>query len=303
MDQVQRMLEGMMSWANTIWHLELFKSGNNTILFNQIFIAVIHLLVGFAVSKKLSVILSKKIVKIGKIDEGTAHLIQRIIYFSLLVLFVLVAMPIAGIPIAALTILGSAFAIGIGFGAQNLFNNLISSIIIMMEKPIRVGDILVLGDTEGRVADIGNRCVRVRRGDGVDVIVPNSHFLEQLVVNWTLSDRDMRGELKVGVAYGSSAAKVKELLEQAALENENIHKQPAPFVLFEDFGDNALMFSLMFWSRVLQPLDVRRISSALRFRIDELFHEDGIVIAFPQRDIHLDSVKPLEVKLLKEETC
>lgn len=297
MDQLLSIIDGILSWAGAVWSLELFRSGDNSIQLNQVIIATIHLAVGFAVSKKLSVVLTRKIIQVGKIEEVKAHLIRRIIYFVILTIFVFIALPIAGIPIAAFTILGSAVAIGIGFGAQNLFNNLISSLILMVEKPIRIGDIVVLGDTVGKISDIGNRCVCVRSGDGIDILVPNSHFLEQQVTNWTLSDPHLRGELTVGVAYGSPVEQVKELLEMAALENDRVQKQPPPFVLFEDFGDNALVFTLFFWARVTLPLDLRRISSALRFRIDALLREHDIVIAFPQRDVHLNSRQPIEVRL------
>jgi len=113
----------------------------------------------------------------------------------------------------------------------------------------------------------------------------------------TLSDHNLRGELKVGVASGSPVEKVKELLEKVALENERVHKEPPPFVLFEDFGDNALIFTLFFWARVTLPLDLRRISSALRFQIDALLREHGVVIAFPQRDVYLNSLHPIEVRI------
>lgn len=301
MDQVYEIFEKFLNWLVNVWSLELFKSGGNSIQLNQVIIATIHLIVGLIVSKKLSVILSKKIIQMGKIDAVKAHMIRRIIYFVLLTIFIFIALPIAGIPIAAFTILGSAVAIGVGFGAQNLFNNLISSFILMVEKPIRIGDIVALGDTVGRISDIGNRCVCVRSGDGIDILVPNSHFLEKQVTNWTLSDQNLRGELKVGVAYGSPVEKVKELLEKVALDNEQVHKQPPPFVLFEDFGDNALIFTLFFWARVSLPLDLRRVSSALRFQIDAQLREHGIVIAFPQRDVHLNSLQPIEVRLTEKE--
>ncbi|MBU2455190.1 MAG: mechanosensitive ion channel [Proteobacteria bacterium] len=301
MDQLHNIFEKVLSLVVTVWSLELFKSGGNPILLNQVIIATIHLVVGFIISKKLSIILSQKIIQRSQIDEVKAHMLRRIIYFVLLTVFVLIALPIAGIPIAAFAILGSAVAIGVGFGAQNLFNNLISSFILMVEKPIRIGDIVVLGDTVGRISDIGNRCVSVRRGDGIDVLVPNSHFLEKEVINWTLSDQNLRGELKIGVAYGSPVEKVKELLEKVALEHERVLKQPPPFVLVEDFGDNSLMFTLFFWARITLPLDLRRVSSALRFHIDALLREHDIVIAFPQRDVHLNSLQPIEVRMIKKE--
>ena len=301
METLHRIFASLLKWVAAFWQLELFRSGGNAIQVNQVIIAAIHLIVGFIISRKLSIFFTEKIKQVAKLDDVKVHMLRRIIYFGLLAIVVMIALSIAGIPIGAFAIIGSALAIGIGFGAQNLFNNLISSFILMVEKPIRIGDIVDLDNTVGKISDIGNRCVCVRSGDGVDILIPNSHFLEQRVTNWTRSDLRMRGEIKIGVAYGSPVEKVKELLEQAASENEKVFTKPEPFVLFDDFGDNALMFTLFYWSQVTLPLDLRRVSSALRFRIDALLKEHDIVIAFPQRDVHLDAEQPIRIQLQKEE--
>ena len=293
-------MEKIWEVVTTVWHFELFKSGDSTILFNQLVIALLVVLVGFIVSKWISGGIGRRLSNSGKLNENTTHALQRLFHLLFIVIIVLVALPIAGIPITVFTVLGGAVAIGIGFGMQNLFNNLISGLILMIEKPIRIGDVVFISGEEGRVEEIGNRCTRVRRGNGVDVLIPNSHFLEQEVINWTLSDNDIRGEVLVGVAYGSDTQKTHDLMVQAATENDKIHSNPAPFVLFEDFGDNALGFRLYYWARVNGPLDIDRINSEIRFRIDETFKEADICIAFPQRDVHLDTLSPLEVKLVKK---
>jgi len=211
-----------------------------------------------------------------------------------------VAMATVRIPWSVFAFAGGALAIGVGFGARNLFNNLISGIIIMIEQPIRVGDIVEVTGGRGRVEEISNRCVRVRRSDGIDVLIPNSFFLEQPVVNWTHSDADIRGEVVVGVAYGSPVKQVRELLLQAANEHEKIRRDPEPIVLYEEFGDNSLNFRLLFWTPVSRPMDLRILCSDLHYRIDELFRAANITIAFPQRDVHLETLKPLEVRLARE---
>lgn len=297
-ESTQELLNKIWEVVVTLWHFQLFQSGDSTIYFNQLFIAMLVVLCGFVVGKWLSRIVGRRLSKIAKLNQNTTHVLQRLFYLLFIVVVVLIALPIAGIPITVFTVLGGAVAIGVGFGVQNLFNNLISGLILMIEKPIRIGDILELGDSQGKVEEIGNRCVRMRRGDGVDVLIPNSHFLEQQVINWTLSDSDLRGEVIVGVAYGSETAKVRELMLFAAKENEKIHRQPEPFVLFEEFGDNSLVFKLYYWSAVDRPMDLERINSVLRFRIDELFREADITISFPQRDVHLDTLKPLDINLI-----
>lgn len=293
-------MEKVWEVVSTIWNFELFKSGDSSIYFNQLLIALLVVIVGLFISRWISRKIGRRITKMGKLNENTAHALQRLFHLIFVVIVVLIALPIAGIPITIFTVLGGAVAIGIGFGAQNLFNNLISGLILMIEKPIRIGDIVEVGAEEGRVEEIGNRCVKVRRGDGIDVLIPNSQFLENQVVNWTLSDSDIRGEVLVGVAYGSDTKKTHDLMLQVAGEQHKIHASPEPFVLFEDFGDNALAFRLYYWSSVQRPMDIDRINSAIRFRIDDLFSEAGITIAFPQRDVHLDTLTPLEVNVTQK---
>jgi small-conductance mechanosensitive channel len=134
--------------------------------------------------------------------------------------------------------------------------------------------------------------------DGVHMLVPNSQLLERVVINWTLVDKQIRTMVRVGVAYGSPVRRVKALIEQAVGEQPDVLEEPAPLVLFEDFGDNALVFDAFFWANVSGERDLRMIRSAVRFRITELFETDDIVIAFPQRDVHLDAASPVPVRLV-----
>lgn len=292
----------LSEWFREIWNLQLYQSSEgHVVLLNQLIIALGVVVLGVILSKLLTRLLGSRLRKITPLSPNGVYLIEKLVRIILIVLVVLVALPIAGIPITVFTVLGGALAIGVGFGAQNLFNNLISGLILMLERPIRIGDVVELDTDEGRIFDIGNRCVRVRRSDGVDVLVPNSHFLEQPVINWTLYDSDVRGSMKVGVAYGSPVREVEKRLLACAQEHPRVHKHPAPLVLFEEFGDNALNFNLLFWVRVERPMDRRRIESDLRYAVDESLREAGITIAFPQRDVHLDSLSPLEVRLKPED--
>jgi len=145
---------------------------------------------------------------------------------------------------------------------------------------------------------VGFRNSLVARGDGIEVLVPNSQFLEKKVVNWTLSNDLARYAVSVDVAYGACPAKVTELIGQAAAEHPHVIQNPAPDVLLEDFGDNALVFSLQFWMRLCPTVDGGKVRSELRHRINTLFEDAGISIAFPQRDIHLDSIRPLEIRVV-----
>jgi small-conductance mechanosensitive channel len=160
----------------------------------------------------------------------------------------------------------------------------------MWERPIRINDFLEIDNVaRGKVEAINTRSTRIRRIDGVHMLIPNSKLLENTVVNWTLIDTVMRTSVRVGVAYGSPARKVSELIEQAVKQQPDVMTDPIPLVIFEDFGDSALVFEVYFWVNATVERDLRVIRSNIRFKIDELFDQNDIVISFPQRDIHLKS--------------
>ena len=148
------------------------------------------------------------------------------------------------------------------------------------------------------VEEIGTRCTRIRTAANVHILVPNSSFLEKSITNWTLSDQLIRSNVTVGVAYGSPLREVKRLLIKAVSTHNKIILKPEPFVLFNDFGDNSLVFNVYFWITMDHIMDRRTIESDVRFIIDDLFRQANIIIAFPQRDVHLDITKPIEFKSL-----
>ncbi len=295
-----------MNFANIdfqhLWTMELFSSGNNAVKLNQIIVALIVIIFGATISKIATRLLGRRLKLSKHIDTSTAYVIQKIVFYILLFVLTFISLSIAGIPITIFTVLGGALAIGVGFGAQNLFNNLISSFIILFEQPIRIDDIVEIDNQQGRIEEIGTRRVRIKRVDGVDLLVPNSFFLEKIVTNWTLSNQDVRGEVEVGIAYGSDTQLASKLVHTIATEHPRVNKSPEPIVLFNDFGNSALKFSLLFWASVTSPMDLRTITSDIRYSVDKAFRENGVVIAFPQQDVHIDSLKtPLRVRLEKSD--
>ena len=213
---------------------------------------------------------------------------RRAFFVAMLVLLAFIILDLLNLPLTAFAFVSGAIAIGVGFGAQNIINNFISGWILMWERPIRIGDLLELGQDRGRVEAINTRYTRIRRVDGVHLLIPNSALLENTVVNWTLIDRNVRSFVQVGVQYGSPVTQVRELIEQSVDEHPDILKEPESVVLFTDFGDSALVFEAYFWIHAANNIDLRRVRSDIRFRIDELFRQHDIVIAFPQRDVHID---------------
>lgn len=193
--------------------------------------------------------------------------------------------------------MGGAIALGIGFGAQKLINNFISGFILMAEQPVKVGDLIMLADDPGWIEDIGARSTRVRTYANTIIMVPNSYFLENNIVNWTHNDNVVRGQVVVGVAYGSEARAVKEALLSTAAAHGEVLENPEPNVSLTDFGDNGLIFELSFWVKVTELVGIPLVASDLRFLIEQKFREEGIAMAYPHLEVHYDRDHPPRVDI------
>ncbi len=222
------------------------------------------------------------------INADLVHMVTRAYLIVGFIILAFITLDLLQVPLTAFAFVSGAVAIGFGFGAQNIINNFISGWILMWERPIKIGDYLEMGEVRGTVESINTRSTRIRRLDGVHLLVPNSFLLENTVINWTLMDKLVRTTVVVGVAYGSDVRLTTRLLEQAAEENPRVLQQPSRQVIFDDFGDSALVFVLNVWTQGSSERDLRLLRSELRYRIDELFRDNDVVISFPQRDVHLD---------------
>jgi len=289
------------NWIEKMWDGEVWVIDNHAVTVRKLLVALFILVVGILSAKYFLRAISRRLLAFTQMKETTASAILKMLTFSAYLLVLLFAMRMVNIPIGAFAFLGGAVAIGVGFGAQNLINNFISGFIMMAERPISIGDLIEVEGVLGQVEEIGARCTRVRTGENIRILVPNSNFLEKNITNWTISDRRIRAKISVGVIYGSPVREVERLLLQVVRENEQVLKNPEPFVLFCDFGDNSLVFEVHFWIIVRQILERRLIESSVRFRIDAVFRDAGIVIAFPQRDVHLDVHKPLPFRLIRDD--
>ena len=288
--------------VKNIWDLELWVIDEHAVTVKKLVMALIILIIGFIFVKRIFLFWVRGLLARVHMKETTTAAVEKIINYIVVFLIILFALRVVNMPLTLFTFLGGAVAIGVGFGAQNLINNFISGFIVMAEQPIKIGDLVEIEGTFAMVEEIGARCTRIRTGANVHILVPNSSFLEKNIINWTLSDNEVRAKVTVGVIYGSPVREVERLMLQVADEHTRVRKAPKPFVLFNDFGDNSLIFDLYFWISMNRIMDRRIIESDIRFHIDELFREAGIVIAFPQRDVHLDTQKPLEFRLVKDQS-
>jgi len=292
----------MLDDFRKLWDTNLFTvPGGDIVSVGQLALVFFLLVFGYLGSRFIGYLLGRRLANTA-MRPGVVHVFKRVAFFTIFIIVILTALGLLGIPLTTFHFATGALAIGVGFGAQNIINNFISGWILMAERPIRIGDFIEIDDWQGVVETIGNRSTRIRRTDGVHLLVPNSLLLERTVVNWTLVDLEIRTIVRVGVAYGSPVRLVADLIMQAVTEQGETKSQPPPSVIFDDFGDNALIFDAYFWCDVGGERYLRDIRSSIRFRISQLFEENGIVIAFPQRDVHLDASRPLEIRMVDGQT-
>lgn len=288
------------AWAGVIgiWNYEIFSTADDySITVKKLVLIIALFIIGFLLAGKMSAWACGQLATRLKLGTGAEHALERLSFYSLIIIFALIAFNWVGVPLTVFTVLGGAVAIGVGFGSQTILSNFISGLILLIERPIKVGDMIEVAGAIGTVQEIGTRSSIIRTGQNYDMIVPNSQLLEQNVTNLTLRDNSIRISVSVGVAYGTSPELVRDTLLQIAAEETAIDKFPEPFVIFSDFGDSALVFQLYGWMKLYSNLVRMKVESNLRFAIDRKFKEAGIVIAFPQRDLHI--VEPVQIKMIQ----
>jgi len=232
-----------------------------------------------------------------KIEANQASLIRRWFRAFMVVCLIMFSLVSVKIPLTVFAFAGGALAIGLGFGTQTMLKNFVSGLIILFERPFRVGDVLDVAGQRGTVTSVGLRASILQLWDGTETLIPNSTLLEQNLTNWTYSNRKVRFSVTVGVAYGSDSRRVIQRLNDVAERHGLVEKDPKPQVLFTEFGESTLTFELRFWADVAKA-NAAQVSSDLRQMIAGALAEDGIVIAFPQRDLHLDLARPLQVQVM-----
>jgi potassium efflux system protein len=264
------------------------RSPDRAITPGKIVIALSVFIVGYIFARFMMPIFARRFFPRLGFDAGASNAFASLMFYALIGVAFLFALRAVNIPLTAFAVVGGALALGIGFGSQAVVSNFISGLLLLAERPIRIGDLVEIGGVIGTVEAIGLRSTRIRTADNFHIIVPNASFLETNVINWTHQDPRMRLRVSVGVAYGSPVREVERLLIEAATAHPRSLDHPAPATYFQDFGDSALLFEIRFWIRYDERTDRPAILSDLRYQIDALFAENGIVIAYPQIDVHFD---------------
>jgi len=242
-------------------------------------------------SGKLKTIFVKQILSKYSDDIGVSQSIGTIIQYFFIIMGAFVVIQSSGINLGSLNVLAGALGVGIGFGLQNIANNFISGLIILFERPIKVGDRIEVGNVTGDVVKISSRASTVSTNDNISIIIPNSELINKQVINWSHNDRRIRYHVPVGVSYKEDPEFIRKIILEVADENKDVLKRPAPEVLFIGYGDSSIDFDLLVWtsSYIDKPIILR---SQLYYEIFKKFKEHKIEIPFPQRDLHLKSGWP-----------
>ncbi len=302
-------LRAASALLRSVWQYELFNATESTQVDGRVVIvdygvtvgkslgALVLFGAGYWLTSRLVSRLVATLVARAYLSPQLGRVLRRWLTSILVLLVLLVVLRMARVPLTAFAFVGGALAIGVGFGAQNIIKNLISGVIILFERMVRVGDVVTIGGISGTITAIDLRATTVRGFDGIESIVPNSTLLENQLSNWSYGSPEIRRAITVGVAYGSDARRTADLVLACAHRHAQVLAEPAPEVFLDDFGADSLVFRLLYWVRLGGTRSGPAVDSDIRFDIEATLREAGIAIAFPQRDVHLDAVAPLRVEL------
>lgn len=283
----------IFSYIREILNIQLFTISEVPVTIASILIFFLLLtffiLVGIFVRRAIN----RKIFKRFNVDEGTSYTLSRITQYIIITIGVLISFNFVGINLSSLTVIFGLLSVGIGFGLQNVTSNFISGLIILFERPISVGDRVVVNDIEGDIIEINIRSTMVRSVNNISIVVPNSEFVSKDVINYSHGDPTYRLDLNVGVSYDSDLDTVLKALREVALNNSNVMKNPGPEVHLIEFGDSSWNMQLRSW--IPNVKDYPKIRNELNQAIVRTFRQYNIVIPFPQRDLHMRSSVKLPI--------
>jgi len=286
--------ENFLIGLKEILDFPLIPLGKTQLTAWSILLFVVLLVLLFYVTAKLKTWIVERLLAKSKLDIGLRHTFAAMSRYILIAIGFTVILQTAGIDLSALAIVIGSLSIGIGLGLQNITNNFVSGLILLFERPIKVGDRIEIGQLQGEVTRIAARATTIITNDNIAVIVPNSELTSSAVINWSYPSPRVRLNFPIGVAYGSNPETVKNLLLEVAINNEGVLKEPEPDVLFSEFADSSLNFTLRVWTITFvdRPGVLR---SELNYEIEKVFRKHGIEIPFPQRDVYVRGGS-LEVK-------
>jgi small-conductance mechanosensitive channel len=281
----------LSSLLGKIFNVTLFEINRQPITVSNLIMFVLVISVFAILSRIIRSILRGQVFPRLSIEEGTRYTLLRVTHYLIIVIGALVAFQFIGIDLTGLAVIFGLLSVGIGFGLQNVTSNFVAGLILLFERPIKVGDRITVGHTEGDVAEINIRSTTISSLSNIAIIVPNSEFVSSTVINWTYGDQKIRLEIDVGVSYSSDLDTVLRCLREVAEENPEVLTNPGPEVLHTGFGESSWNMRLRAW--IGNPKRHPQVRSALNCAIVRKFRENGVEIPFPQRDVHVRSPLPV----------
>jgi small-conductance mechanosensitive channel len=286
----------VLGWLGAVFSAS-FPVGSLTFSVGHIVGFIVAVWIAFMISRFLRFVLEEDVFPRVGIVGGVSYAVSTMVHYAVLTVGFLLAIAALGFELSQFAFIAGAVGIGVGFGLQNIINNFVSGLILLFERPVKVGDTVQIAEHIGSLSHIGLRASVLRKVDGSDVIVPNSQLISEEVVNWTMSDEKRRIDIPVGVAYGTDPKMVLELLTRVAIDNEGVMADPGPRALFTGFGESSLDFELRAWTDKADEWVA--IRSDLVTAINTALTSADIEIPFPQRDLNLRGVSEIPVKLGK----
>jgi small-conductance mechanosensitive channel len=284
MDSIYKIFQDIKEFFN----IRLFTLNGNDFTLWTVFVSIFFIVMLVIASGIISRLLKNKVLTRYKMDVGLREAIGKLFKYVLIFLGIIIIFSTVGVDLSAFTVLLGTLGVGIGFGLQNITANFVSGISLLIERPVKVGDRIEVGETSGDVVKIGLRATIILTNDNIAIIVPNSDFITKEVINWSYNEKDVRLRIPVGVSYASDVRLVEKLLLEVAASNADVLKAPAPAVRFTGLGDSALKFELRIWTTSLSHRP-GKITSDLYFGIFETLKNNDIEIPFPQRVVHINN--------------
>lgn len=279
-----------------IWDFKLYSATTFTLTAGHIFEAIFILILGIIIARIIKIYIGKRITKYSRrISKHHNLLIQKITYYILVIIVVYISLSMLNIPLTTVKFLAGGIGIGIGLGLKSYINNFWSGLVIIFEKPFKVGDVVEIKGTVGRIWDINFRSITIHTEENLDIIIPNSVVLDESIVNWTKDDKVILSNVKIGIGYDSDPIAAAEIIKESVSKVNGILSKPMqPFILFKEHGNSALIFEVFFSIRVTNKLERWEYESDVNFAINKALRDNNIKIPYPQLDLHFERK---EVKL------
>ena len=287
-------LSQIINNIKSLLNFTLFELNQTPVTVSSVAMFILMMVAFFILSRILNrLIIRSLLIRLG-IEESTRFVMLRVNHYLIMILGAIISFQFIGINLSGLAVIFGLLSVGIGFGLQNVTSNFIAGLILLIERPIKIGDRVAVGETEGDVIEINIRSTTIRTLNNISIIVPNSEFVSSNVINWSHGDQKIRVEVDVGVSYNSDVDLVLRCLREVAEENPEVLKTPQPDVLLREFGDSSWNMRLRVW--IPDPKRHHIVRSELNIAIVRKFRKNRVEIPFPQRDLHLRSPGSLVIE-------